>query len=96
MKQLCNNVDRLLIRLPIIRNTLNYNPSLAAKKAKITMKISTQTFRHSYAVHLLQNQIDLKTVQKLLSHKYIGSTLIYSHAAQKESSNKPLSPLDMV
>ncbi|WP_201340370.1 tyrosine-type recombinase/integrase [Isorropodon fossajaponicum symbiont] len=66
------------------------------KRQKITVKISTQTFRHSYAVHLLQNQVGLKTVQKLLGHEYIGSTLIYSHAAQKESSNKPLSPLDMI
>ncbi|WP_201339809.1 hypothetical protein [Isorropodon fossajaponicum symbiont] len=34
MKQLCNNIDGLLIRLPIISNTLNYNLSLAAKKTK--------------------------------------------------------------
>ncbi len=49
-----------------------------------------QTFRHPYVVHLLQNQIDLKTVQKLLGYK-----LHRFYFAQKEISNKLLSPLDI-
>ncbi|SMN02047.1 Integrase [uncultured Candidatus Thioglobus sp.] len=95
MKQLCNNESGKLIRTQIISNTLNYNIITASKKAKIACKVTAQTFRHSYAVHLLQNQIDIKTVQKLLGHQYGSSTLIYAHAVQKISKNKVLSPLDM-
>ncbi|SMN11774.1 Integrase [uncultured Candidatus Thioglobus sp.] len=95
MKQLCNNVDGELMRTQIISNTLNYNITSASKKAKIDCKVTAQTFRHSYAVHLLQNQIDIKTVQKLLGHQYGSSTLIYAYAVQKISKNKTLSPLDI-
>jgi len=95
MKQLCSNSEGRLIRLPIISNTLNYNIMAATNKANIPFKVTAQTFRHSYAVRLLQNQIDLKTVQKLLSHKNASSTLIYTHIAQNISQKKCLSPLDL-
>ena len=95
MGQLCNDINGKLIRPPIISNTLNYNITIATKKAGINLKVSTQTFRHSYAVHLLQNQISLKTVQKLLGHKYTSSTLIYSYIVQQNTKDKALSPLDL-
>lgn len=95
MKQLSNDINGKLIRSPIISNTLNYNITTASKKAGINFKVTAQTFRHSYAVHLLQNQIDIKTVQKLLGHKHASSTLIYSYATQKISKDKALSPLDL-
>ncbi len=95
MKQLCNNQDGLLIRMSIISNTLNYNISAATKKTNITFKVTAQTFRHSYAARLLQNQIDIKTVQKLLGHKHASSTLIYTYIAQNISQRKSLSPLDL-
>ena len=95
MKQLCSNSEGRLIRLPIISNTLNYNIMAATNKANIPFKVTAQTFRHSYAVRLLQNQIDLKTVQKLLGHKNASSTLIYTHIAQNISQKKCLSPLDL-
>ena len=95
MKQFCNDKDNKLIRSPIISNTLNYNITTAAKKAGITFKVTAQTFRHSFAVRLLQDQIDIKTVQKLLGHKHASSTLIYSYVTQKISRRKSLSPLDL-
>ncbi|MDC9726676.1 MAG: tyrosine-type recombinase/integrase, partial [Candidatus Thioglobus sp.] len=95
MKQLCNNSDGMLTRMSIISNTLNYNISTAATKANTPFKVTAQTFRHSYAVRLLQNQIDIRTVQKLLGHKHASSTLIYTHIAQNISQRKSLSPLDL-
>ncbi|MDC9715084.1 MAG: tyrosine-type recombinase/integrase [Gammaproteobacteria bacterium] len=94
MKQLCNSMEGQLTRFPIISNTLNYNIIAAAKKVNIDFKVTAQTFRYSYALHLLQNQVDIKTLQKLLGHKHASSTIIYSRMAQQVSQNKSLSPLD--
>jgi len=95
MKQLCNNDDGKLIRLPIIGNTLNYNITTATKKTSIAFKVTAQTFRYSYAVRLLQNQINIKTLQKLLGHQHASSTLVYAQIAQQISKHKPLSTLDL-
>ncbi|SMN12779.1 Integron integrase IntIPac [Bathymodiolus heckerae thiotrophic gill symbiont] len=88
MKQLCNSAEGQLTRFPIISNTLNYNIIAAAKKINIDFKVTAQTFRYSYALHLLQNQVDIKTLQKLLGHKYARSTIIYSHIAQQVSQKQ--------
>lgn len=95
MRNLCNDAEGMLIRLPIISNTLNYNIASASKKAHIDINVTTQTFRHSYALHMLQNQVDLKTLQKLLGHKHISSTLVYTHLARAHSKTHLNSPLDL-
>ena len=50
----------------------------ALKKAKIKKKASFRSLRHSFAVHLLENGIDVEHVQKLLGHKNIRTTQIYA------------------
>ena len=54
---------------------------------------SCRTLRHSFAVHLLKDGIDIHTVQKLLGHKNVKSTLIYKHILKQEHSEIK-SPLD--
>lgn len=49
-----------------------------AKEAKIKKRINSYTLRHSFAVHLLQNGADIKSVQELLGHNSIATTQIYS------------------
>jgi integron integrase len=67
--------------------------SQAVKKAGITKQASPHTFRHSFATHLLESGVDIRTIQKLLGHKNLSSTMIYTHIAQEINIKSPLERL---
>lgn len=55
----------------------------AALQVKLDKPVSPHTFRHSFATHLLQSGYDIRTVQELLGHKDVKTTMIYTHVLQR-------------
>jgi len=57
--------------------------ALAAKETGLTKRVTCQPFRHSFATHLLANGYDIRTVQELLGHNDVRTTMIYTHVLNR-------------
>ncbi|MEA2098983.1 MAG: tyrosine-type recombinase/integrase [Campylobacterota bacterium] len=90
--------------------TLGRNIKVASQKANLNKRVTSHIFRHlalnadtpvakakmgcSYATHLLQAGIDLRSIQELLGHKSVETTMIYTHVVSELNKSKVISPLD--
>ena len=66
----------------------------AVRMAQIPKRVTCHTLRHSFASHLLRANYDIRTIQQLLGHSDIRTTMIYTHTVQSRTLKEMASPLD--
>jgi integron integrase len=74
-------------------SVINRAIKVVVRRAQLTKIVSAHTFRHSFATHLLQRGTDIRTIQELLGHNDLKTTMIYTHILQQGGQGVP-SPLD--
>lgn len=66
----------------------------AVRQAKLTTRVKSHTFRHSYTTHLLQANYEIRTIQTMLGHADVRTTMIYTHCVPSKTVKEVKSPLD--
>jgi integrase/recombinase XerD len=80
---------------PMTTRQLNRACHAAAQMAEIDKRVSLHTLRHSFATHLLEQNIDVRVIQVLLGHAKLDTTALYTRVATKTIS-EVMSPLDHI
>jgi integron integrase len=84
---------RIRRRHHFYEQTLSRAIGLAARQAAIAKPVSSHVLRHSFATHLMQQGYDIRTIQELLGHKDVSTTMIYTHVLNR-GGRGVVSPLD--
>jgi len=67
---------------------------MARRKAKIQKRVTSHIFRHRFASHLLQANYDIRTIQEMLGHSDVRTTMIYTHTVKRRTLKERTRPLD--
>jgi integron integrase len=86
--------QRGLRRHHVHENSVQKAVARAVRASGLRKKVSCHTFRHSFATHLLENERDIRTVQELLGHADVNTTMIYTHV-MRQGASRVTSPLDV-
>ena len=68
---------------------------VAVRKSGVAKRVTCHTFRHSFASHLLRANYDIRTIQEMLGHSSVTTTMIYTHTVKSRTLKERRSPLDL-
>jgi integron integrase len=86
---------QIVCRHHVLEQSIQRAVKQAVRDAGLIKAATPHTFRHSFATHLLEGGYDIRTVQELLGHSDVSTTMIYTHVLNK-GGRGVLSPLDLL